>query len=216
MSSRPFDLQKLDYESTRRHRRRELLLWSIGPSVLVLMVALWFIVPVVSSHVAVGAYKKGHYSSAHRWLVLLPISSPQPFVAHFDLGTADTALEQYDKSEAELTIALGLAKDTQRCMVAKNLVFTLEQHAQSAGSAAKNTNIYATKVAKVKKAYPKCFKIGAQGGSSGGGSSASSTTSLSDAEQQQLQQKEEQGRERQAQFAREETFNASDPNVKRW
>jgi type IV secretory pathway TrbL component len=101
-------------------------------------------------------------------------------------------------------------------MVAQNLVFTLKAHA-GATRIKKDATSLTKQAEAVVTANQKCFKGGSSGGGGGSsGNAASTSQSPSETQQQQLEQKEQAGRERQAQFAREEQYNPNDPSIKPW
>lgn len=213
----PFDLNKMDYETIRQHNRRKLLLWSIAPVVIFFLAALWFILPTILTHQAIGEYKHSNYSAARNWLTPLTWASPDPFVVAFNSGTVDTRLGKYERAETELSRALAIASKPRKCMAAQNLVASLQAHAKTVSSKPKEAGAYNTKADKIIQENPICFKgSAAQGGGSSSSSSSSQSQSPTESQQQQLQQKEQEGRERQAQYARDETFNPDDPSIKRW
>lgn len=213
----PFDLNKLDYEAIRRRNRRKLLLWSLAPVIIVFLVALWFILPMTLTHQAIGEYKHGNHSAARNWLTPLTWTSPDPFVIAFNSGTVDTKLGKYVVAESELSRALAIASKPRKCMAAQNLVASLQAHAKTLQAKPKEADAYNAKASKIIQENPACFKgSAAQGGGSSSSSSSSQSQSPTESQQQQLQQKEQEGRERQAQYARDETFNPDDPSIKRW
>lgn len=229
MPSRPFDLAKMDYETVRRQKRRKLLVWSIIPVIVLLAAALWFLLPSLLTHQAIGAYKRHNYPTARRWLTPLTWTSPEQFVIAFNSGTVDTQLGHYNGAEVELTRALALAPPARVCMVAQNLVYSLEAHANSLkGTMPNDAIIYYTKALNTIRAHAPCFKGSAAQGRIGGekqkaqGQAASSSQSQQGGQtptaiqQQQLQQKEDQGQQRQQQSLLNKTFDPNDPYVKQW
>lgn len=217
MSSQPFDLAKLDFKTIRRQERRKLLVRSAVPVVLVFIVALWFLLPTILTGRAIGNYKHEKNSAARRWLTPLTLTSPEPFVIAFNSGTVDTKQGKYDRAEKELTRAVAIAPEDKRCMAAQNLVISLKAHAESIKSNTKEATVLETKATSVMNANQICFKgSAASGGASASSDSAAQSQAPTDAQQQQLQQKEQEGRDRKAQFARDETFNESDPKIKPW
>ena len=216
MHNQPFNLEKIDYKTMLTRKRRTLLIWSIGPSVVVTLLALWFILPMLLTHQAIGAYKNGSYATSRSWLTPLTWSSPEPFVAAFDSGTVDTRLGKYDRAETELTRALALAPKDKICMSAQNLVASLDAHA-AVTKAIKESKVYKAKASIVTKAHPDCFKGGAsQGGGGGSGDAQSESQAPSESQQQQLEQKEQEGRDRQAKYATEEEYDPSNHKIKPW
>lgn len=216
MSSKPFDLGKMDYDTLRRQRRKRYLLRAGIPLVIALLAAIWFILPSTLNTKSIGAYDDGNFAKSRSWLSPLTISSPEQFVIAFNSGTVDTQLGNYERAEEELTRALAIAPDDKRCMAAQNLVTSLQAHAAAKTDDEKLLAELDSKVTTVMGNNEDCFKGSA---ASGGGSSASSSSdsqSPDDSQQQQLEQKEEEGRERQAKFAREETFEAENPKIKPW
>ena len=224
MTKQHFSMEKINYEVVRKQARRKMLLLSIVPASIIFMIALWFLAPTLLTNKAIDIYTSDKFNRARAWLTPLTWSSPEQFVIAFNSGTVDTQLGRYDIAEKELTHALSLAPPPKRCMVAQNLVSSIEAHGESLKSQPAEVKVYASKAAVVKKANPTCFKKPPPppppGGGGGGGSSSSSTAADSqtpdDAQQKQLQQKEQKGQERQEQFARDETFNADDPKIKPW
>ncbi|CAN5377684.1 hypothetical protein BH09PAT4_BH09PAT4_06460 [soil metagenome] len=217
MSSRPFDLDKLDYETHRRRQRRKMLIWSLAPVLLVGVVALWFILPSILTHEAIGSYKHGSYAASRRWLIPLTWTSPEPFVIAFNSGTVDTKLKHYERAEVELNRALAIAPNhKKKCMAAQNLVISLKAHADDLKSIPKQAQVYEVKAATVRGENEGCFRGSAAQGGGSSQSSSSQSQALSTKQQQQLQQKEQEGQERQKQYSRDDTFNPNDPKIKRW
>jgi len=217
MHNKPFDLDKVDYKAALKQKRLMLLKWSAIPVAIVFLLALWFVLPTLLTHQAIGAYKTGAYQSSRSWLTPLTWSSPEPFVAAFDSGTVDTRLGNYDRAEKELTRALAIAPKDKVCMAAQNLVASLKAHAGATGQSSKEKKQHQAKASIVIRAHPECF-VGSAASGGGGGSSDSSSDSQapSEAQQQQLQQKEQEGRERQEQYATEEEYDPNDPKIKPW
>lgn len=217
MRSKPFDLTLLDYDAQRRTKRRKLLIWSIPAVIVAFALGLWLVAPQLLTGRAISGYKHGNFGSARSWITPLTWTSPEPFVAAFNSGTIDSAQEKYDRAERELTRALAIAPPAKRCMTAQNLVLTLTNHINKSKSDPKAVTTLTKQSNAIMQANSSCFKGGSSGG--GGGSSSSSaddSQSPSDSQQQQLQQKEQAGSERQAQYAREETYNPDDPSIKPW
>lgn len=217
MSNQPFDLSKLDYETTRHQKRRKLLVWSVAPVIVVFIVSLWFLLPTILTRQAIIAYKGENYNTARGWLTPLTWSSPEPFVIAFNSGTVDAQKGKYDRSEAELSRAVAIAPSQQKkCMAAQNLVTTLSKHAESLKKEEpKQADSIATKATTVIKENTKCFK-GAAASGGGASQSNSQSPSPSKSQQEQLEQKEQEGRERKAKFAREEEYNPDNPSIKPW
>lgn len=212
-----FDLSKIDYKAMRRAKRHKLVLWSAPVVFLVLLVALWFVLPIPLTAQAIKEYKQGNYQAARAWLVPLTITSPEPFVIVFNTGTIDTKLKKFDRAERELTRAVAIAPKPLKCMAAQNLAASLKAHEDSSGI--EKLAFFQTKVSKVVSENSKCFPVDKASASGGGGGSSSNTStspSVSDAQQQQLQQKEQEGRERQKQYARDEQYDPTKPQIKPW
>lgn len=217
MLRQPFDLSKLNFEAIRRQNRKKLLIRSIVPVVLVFIIAMWFILPRVLTHFAINEYKKGNFSKSRSWLTPLTWTSPEQFVIAFNSGTVDTKLKQYDRAEKELARAVAIAPEDKICMAAQNLVFSIKEHGSTFEKDSKEEAEYKTKANTVVEKHPDCFKgSAASGGGSSSSSSAAQSQAPTEAQQQQLQQKEQEGRERQAQFAREEEYDPNNPNLKPW
>jgi predicted Zn-dependent protease len=217
MTKQPFSLDKINYEAIRRQKRKKLLIRSLVPVVIMFLIALWLILPSLLTHQAIGSYKQGSYQGARKWLTPLTLTSPEPFVIAFNSGTVDTRLAKYDRAEAELTRALAIAPIDKRCMAAQNLVASLRAHATSLGEDDKEATVFLKKSLTIISANQICFKgSAASGGSSSQSDSSSDNQALTDTQKQQLQQKEQEGRERQAQYARDETFDPNDPKTKPW
>jgi tetratricopeptide (TPR) repeat protein len=217
MHNQPFNLDRIDYKAVLKKRRKKLLIWSAPPVAIVFLLALWFVLPTLLTHQAIGAYKKAAYSSSRSWLTPLTWSSPEPFVAAFDSGTVDTRLGQYERAEKELTRALALAPKDKVCMAAQNLVASLKAHGSAIKDKAKEVKQLQAKANIVIKAHPDCFVGSAsQGGGGGSGQAQSDSQAPSEAQQQQLEQKEQEGRERKAKYATEEEYDPSNPKIKPW
>lgn len=220
MNSQPFDLDKLDYETRRHQQRRKLLVWSLPFVVVTALLALWFILPTPLTSLAIGSYKHQRYTAARNWLAPLTWTSPEPFIAAYNSGTADSARKAFDRAEHELTRALAIAPSAKRCMVAQNLVYTLDAHAKTLATTLQDTTALKEQANSVVASNRLCFMgASSQGGGAAASNSASSSSnsqSPSDSQQRQLEQKEQEGSERQAQFARDETFDASNADVKPW
>lgn len=217
MHNQPFNLDKIDYKAALKQKRRKLLKWSIAPVALVSLLAAWLIAPTPFTLRTIGAYKQGDYTTARAWVTPLTWTSPEPFVAAFNSGTADTRLGKYDRAEKELTRALAIAPREKVCMAAQNLVSSLKAHAAATKAKVKETKEYQAKASIVIKAHQECFKgSAAQGGGGGSGESQSDSQAPSDAQQQQLKQKEQEGRDRKAQYATDEEYDPNNPKIKPW
>ena len=215
MHNQPFDLSQLDYKAVRKQKRRKLLLYSAAPVAIVFLVAMWFILPRILTHKAIGDYKAGNFTGARRWLTPLTITSPEPFVIAFNSGTVDTRLGKYERAEKELTRAVAIAPKDKVCMAAQNLVLSMKTHAESLKDE-KIIKELEVKTNLVIKEHPECFQGSASSGGGGGSSSAAQSQSPSDAQQQQLEQKEQEGRERQSKYASEESYDPNNPELKPW
>jgi hypothetical protein len=227
MNRRPFDLSKTNYEAIRHQKRRKLLLWSIPGVVIMLLIALWFLLPSPLTSHAIADYKSQNYRKARDWLTPLTWTSPQPFVIAFNSGTVDTQLGHYPLAQTELNRALTLAPADKRCMVLQNLAISITDHVavlqqQSNYQEASSLN---TEVTSIKSNNPKCFTpvlpkktppSGGGGGGGGGGQSESETQVLTPAEAQQLQQKNQQGQQSEEQEFSPNNVNPNSPNVKPW
>lgn len=216
MHNLPFDLNKMDYKAVSKLKRKKLLVYSVVPVALVFLLAMWFILPQLLTHKAIGDYKQGNYKGARRWLAPLTWSSPEPFVAAFNSGTADTKLAKYDRAEKELTRAVAIAPKEKVCMAAQNLVFSIKDHAGTYKEKSKEATELLTKAKLVVDNHQDCFKGAASSGGGGGASSAAQSQSPSDAQQQQLEQKEQEGRDRKSKYASEEKYDPNNPELKPW
>lgn len=216
MRSQPFDLKKLDYETNRKELRRKLLKRSIAPACIIGLLAIWFLLPSILTPITIDKYDDKDYGSARAWFTPLVIASPERFVADFNSGTIDTKLGEFERAEQELGRALAFAPEGKICMVAQNLAVSHILHADSLVGPAQ-AKIYDNKATELIEKYPECFEGGTSGGGGGGGSSSSANAnSLSKSQQQQLDQKEQKGRDRQEQYARDEEFDPSKPQLKPW
>ena len=92
MHNQPFNLEKIDYKSSLKKKRRNLLKWTAAPVAIVFLLSFWFILPMILTHFSIADYKKGAYQPSRAWLVPLTWTSPEPFVAAFDSGKVDTRL----------------------------------------------------------------------------------------------------------------------------
>lgn len=220
MSKPVFDPSLMDYAALRKQKRKKLLIWSAPAVALAILIMLWFVLPTVLTGRAIPQYKHGNYGSARRWITPLTWTSPEPFVAAYNSGTADAAQEKFERAEKELTRALAIAPKNKRCMTARNLVYAFNTHAaklRTIPSKETTATALAKQSANVVSTNKQCFLGAASSG--GGGSSSSSASdsqSPSESQQQQLQQKEQEGKDRQAQFARDEVYNPDDPSIKPW
>ena len=219
----PFDMSKMEYETARKQKRRQLLKWSLPVVLVVFLVALWFLLPTPLTAKTITNYKHGSFATARRWIAPLTWTSPQPFVADFDSGTVDTKLGKYVRAQDELTRALTLAKPAQRCMVLQNLVYSLDAHATSLTAQFQDVTAYTTEVTNLKANNPKCFPAkqtllhGGGGGGGGGGSVQSPAQQIvTQAQEEQLQQKNDQGQQTLNQGFEQNTLNQNNPNVKPW
>jgi hypothetical protein len=227
MNRRPFDMSKTDFETIRHRKRRKLLLWSIPGVVILLLIALWFLLPSPLTSHAIADYKNQNYRRARDWLTPLTWTSPQPFVIAFNSGTVDTQLGHYPLAQTELTRALTLAPANKRCMVLQNLAISITDHVavlQQQGNY-QNASSLNTQVSSIRSDNPKCFPpiqptktppSGGGGGGGGGGESESETQTLTPAEAQQLQQKNQQGEQSEQQEFAPNNINPNNPNVKPW
>ena len=217
MRKNTFDFSRMDYEAIRRRKRKMMLVYSIGPSLLVFLVSLWFIVPYVVTQISVLNYNNAKYETARNWIIPATWTSPDRFVAVFDAGTEDTRIGRYEIAEVELREALALATGQRICMAAQNLVISLKNHASSFGPDSGQSQIYTKRAKKVMTEYPDCFKgASSSGGGSASSSSAAKPTTPSDVQQNKLDQKERKGKERQALFAKDEKYDPSKADLKPW
>lgn len=216
MSSTKFDLSLLDYESRRHAKRKKLLIRSILPVIIAISIGLWLTAPYVFTAQAIDQYSRGNNDAAQSWVQPLLITSPDRFVALFDNGTNNIQLKNYTLAEEQLGQALTIAPEYALCMTAQNLAYSLMKHKEARADDAQAVATLDARMNDVGEKFPQCFSGAASQGGGSGSSSSSDSDSLSDDQQDQLEQKEQEGRERQAQFARDETFNPDDPNVKRW
>lgn len=215
MSNLPFDLTKLDHDKVRKLQRKTALKWSIAPAVLILLLALWFMLPMPLTYIGIKNYEAGQYDKARWWVTAPTWTSPEPFVAQFNAGTIDVKRGEYKAAEKHLTVALALAPLEKRCMVARNLVISFASHVKSLGKDTAEAKIPASKARNVIRANQECFKgIASSGG--GSGSSSAQEQSPTDTQEQELQQKELKGQERKEQFAQDEEYDAANPRIKPW
>lgn len=217
-----FDVPTMENEATRRQRRRKLLLWSLPGVILMLLIALWFLLPTPLTYKAIKSYNHKGYQTARDWLTPLTWTSPQQFVIAFNSGTVDTQLGKYTRAQTELTRALTLAPADKRCMVLQNLVYSLDAHAATLQQEVTSATTYDAQAAALRNQNPKCFHTlpggndNGGGGGGGGGASAQSQQVLSQAQQQELQQKDQQGQASEQQDFNPNSVNPNSPNVKPW
>lgn len=218
MADQAFELAKIDYSAQRHAERRKLLRRSIAPVLLVVVAAVWFLMPTPLTGQAIGHYKQNRFSAARSWLSPLTLTSPQPFIADFDSGTIDTKLAKFSRAEAELNKALSIAPTNKLCVTAQNLVYALQAHAGALTKSAPQTSSQlAAKEQVVIKKYPSCFPTKSGGGGGGGSSNSSSQdNSPSKSQQSKLEQKDQAGRERQAKYANDSSLSPNNPSIKPW
>lgn len=227
-SSGKIELQLKDYRAVRRIKRKELLVKSLPITAFFVVLGIWLTLPVPLTQLAINDYNNLDYERSRSWLTPILWSSPQPFVAAFDSGTADARLGKFDRAEKELSKALTLARNEfQRCMVLHNLVFTYNSYGAALVTQGKNADsITMTQNAndilnKHKNCFPEVSRNteqddGGGGGGGGGGSQSQAEQILSASQQQQLQQKNERGQRQQQEEYLQDILNPNSPKIKPW
>lgn len=212
-----FDKNKLDYEARRKEHRKRLLKKTIIPSVILVLLAGWLIIPYVVTSKTIELYEDANYQAAIAWQSPLRPGSPERFVYYFNTGTIFAQLNRFDESETHLNKALSMAPDDKICMVAENISALHGMRIKSLQDQNKATEAYEAKQVEIRKEYPDCFKGSAASGGGGGSSSSNaSQNELNEAQQESLKQKEEAGMQRKEALAQEEKYDPSKPELKPW
>jgi len=215
----PFQISQIQYDTNRRKKRRRLLFWSLPVVLIVLLVALYFLLPTPLTSEAIQNYNHNKIQTARNWITPLTWASPQQFVIAFNSGTIDTRLGAYALAQAELVRALQLATPAERCMVVQNLVYSLDAHANQLYHTGQNQSAtdLTSEVATLKQANPKCFLSRGGGGGGGGGNKPKKPADLlTSAQEQQLQAKNEAGDQQEKQDFQQDNLNPNSPNIKPW
>ncbi len=220
----PFDLSKMQHETNRQQTRRSVLLKSAPVVLIVLLIAIWFILPTLLTGQAITRYKHQKYAAARTWLTPLTWTSPERFVIEFNSGTVDTRLGKYEVAQKELIHALEIAPPRKRCITVQNLVISVNIHANSLLDTGNNelSAGYTKYANSLVVKYRKCFAVSSsgasqsQGGGGGGGASVQAEQELTQAQQQSLQQKSEAGQQSQQQTFKQDVVDPNDPSVKPW
>lgn len=116
--------------SPKRGRRMRLRLVLLTlPLVLIALVfaGKLFSLPVITSS-GISAYDGGQWKNAAQGFERLDVwNAFEPWIAHFNRGTAHAAGGEFTKATDELSTALELAPDERRCDVRVNLALAWEQ-----------------------------------------------------------------------------------------
>jgi tetratricopeptide (TPR) repeat protein len=111
----------------RRRIRRMLLLGSIPFALAGLILAVKLVSLSVVAGVAIDSYESGSFeSSADAAGELLTWNAFEPWVAHFDRGTARAGAGLYNEAVDDLERAFAEAPDEKKCDVAVNLSLSWE------------------------------------------------------------------------------------------
>jgi hypothetical protein len=216
----PFAFSQIEYDTERKKKRRKLLFWSLPAVFIVLLVALYFLLPTPLTSEAIQNYNHKNYPYSRIWLTPLTWASPQQFVIAFNSGTVDTQLGSYTLAQGELLRALQLATPAQRCMVLQNLVYSFDAHANLLFRQGQNQSAtdLTSEVATIKQANPKCFLQPKGGGGGGGGGNKQNKPAdlLTAAQEVQLQQKNQAGDQMEQQDFQQNSVNPNSPNIKPW
>ena len=119
----------------RRRLRRRLLLWSAPVVLVVLLVALKLLSLPVFAGLAQQAYDDRAYERAGSLSEPLGVANlVEPWVHHFDRGTAYAQVGVLDVARQEFVTALALAPDdaTISCVIRTDLVLTIEAQGDAA------------------------------------------------------------------------------------
>lgn len=145
----------------RRRRLRRILLWfSIPFAIAGLVLAAKLVGLQATAGPGIASYERGSYaSSAEQFGELLDWNAFEPWIAHFDRGTAMAATGDYIPAITDLEKAFATAPDSRKCDVAVNLSLSWEllgdSYAQQ-GEFAGAQRLYATARAVIEAAGEEC------------------------------------------------------------
>jgi hypothetical protein len=125
----------LTVEQYRRRLRRRLLLWSAPVVVVVLLVALKLLSLPIAAALTQQAYGAREFERAASLTEPLGVANVvEPWVHHFDRGTAYAQVGVLDVAREEFVTALDLAPDdeTISCVIRTDLVLTIEAQGDAA------------------------------------------------------------------------------------
>jgi len=147
-------------DARRRRARRSLLWFSIPVAIAGLVLAAKLVGLQATAGAGIDSYERGSYaSSAEQFEELLEWNAFEPWIAHFDRGTAMAATGDYIPAITDLEKAFATAPDSTRCDVAVNLSLSWEllgdSYAQQ-GELAGAARLYETARAVIAAAGEEC------------------------------------------------------------
>ena len=122
-------------EEYRRRLRRRLLLWSAPVALVVLLVAVKLLSLPIAAALTQQAYGAREFErAASATGPLGVVNVVEPWVHHFDRGTAYAQIGVLDVARQEFVTALDLAPDddTVSCVIRTDLVLTIEAQGDAA------------------------------------------------------------------------------------
>ena len=128
MSNRPFDLEKLDFDTRRKEQRRRLLLRSLPVIVLVFVAGVALVLPTLLTQKATVEFSNEDYSQAADSVAPLQfLNVIEPYKVHYNYGTALSAKGEFESALQKLETALAYTNDPEVvCVITYNLVLTME------------------------------------------------------------------------------------------
>ena len=123
----------VDQETLRKKRRKKLLLITLGPNIVLVVAGIFFLRPVgtdILYHMNFSSRSSGAVTVAR---IQQFANLIEPYIAHYDAGTA--LIQQGEGKEAEKELRQSLANDPPRdqvCKVRVNLSYSVEMQADNA------------------------------------------------------------------------------------
>lgn len=125
------DLNKLDQDKIRKQKRKKLLLIAIAPTIILLVLGIFFIRPAFSMMLYNMNYSGKNYSGAESVAESQNfINIIEPFIADYHVGTALLQDAKYEEAEKKLISSLEQGPDKENiCKVRTNLGYSVEKQA---------------------------------------------------------------------------------------
>jgi len=151
-------------EEYRRRLRRHLLLWSAPVALVVLLVAVKLLSLPIAAALTQQAYGARDFERAASLTGPLGVANVvEPWVHHFDRGTAYAQIGVLDVARQEFVTALDLAPDddTVSCVIRTDLVLTIEAQGDAALLELRYADaeaLYALGLTTIEEAPEGCFR----------------------------------------------------------
>lgn len=124
--TRPFDLDRLNFDKHRLAKRRKLLLVSLIPCLVIGVVALKLISLSALATIAHSSYQSGDYDRTANTLSPLRTGNWfEPYLVHFDQANARYKQGDYQQAEESYRRALETVPEERECDVRINLALSI-------------------------------------------------------------------------------------------